>query len=394
MGDNNKCGKCRSNKNEGLVGCEGSCSKWFHFSCCNLNATEFSMLSKSKNLYYLCDICRKKCEIVEVDSIKVQNDRLSSINDKLSNIADLIQENVQSALLKFKEEIVQLIHTDINESILSKFEPSSSKQEPASNPSVSYANVAQKQPSFVVKPKVKQNTSVTKTDMIKNINPVCSDISLANVVNVSDGGIMISCLDKDDCNKFKQLADERLTEKYTIKEIPVLYPRVKVVGMSEKLSDDELLNRLTVQNKNEIYSNSDLKLISSAPLRNNKNLFQAVIQCDIATYQRIMLLGKLFVGYDYCRVFDAINLIRCYKCCGYHHTARNCRSNITICPLCAQNHQMNECPNSEINYCINCHNFNKITDKPVPANHTAMSNNCYVRLQNLEKLRSNILSPK
>lgn len=68
-------------------GCEGSCGKWFHFSSCNLNDTDFAILSKSKNLFFQCDIWLKKCPIVDVGSIKVQNDMLWMINESLRNIS-------------------------------------------------------------------------------------------------------------------------------------------------------------------------------------------------------------------------------------------------------------------------------------------------------------------
>lgn len=59
------CAKCKYEKNEGLVGCEGICSKWFHYSCTGLTNLEFGMLTKSNNLFFLCDICKKKCDILE-----------------------------------------------------------------------------------------------------------------------------------------------------------------------------------------------------------------------------------------------------------------------------------------------------------------------------------------
>lgn len=87
-----------------------------------------------------------------------------------------------------------------------------------------------------------------------------------------------------------------------------------------------------------------------------------------------ILHGKPFIGYDY---FNANNFIRCYKCCGDHHTAKNCRFNILISSLCDQNQPINDCSKYRNNYCINCHTF-KSTDKPVFMHHTTMSNNCYV----------------
>lgn len=72
---------------------------------------------------------------------------------------------------------------------------------------------------------------------------------------------------RDDFNKFKQPVDKKLTNRYTIKETPALYPRFKIVGISERLSDDELIKCLHNQNKHKILSSSKLKVISWYLLR-------------------------------------------------------------------------------------------------------------------------------
>ncbi|CAH1102740.1 unnamed protein product [Psylliodes chrysocephalus] len=79
---------------------------------------------------------------------------------------------------------------------------------------VLYSKAVAKQPSYAIMPKAKQATSVTKTAMIQNINPVSSNINITKVVNVRDGGIMVRCENSDKCTKFKKLADEKLVNDY------------------------------------------------------------------------------------------------------------------------------------------------------------------------------------
>lgn len=73
-----------------------------------------------------------------------------------------------------------------------------------------------------------------------------------------------------------------------------------------------------------------------------------------------MLQGKLFIGYDYCIVYGATDLTLCFKCCSYHHTSRNFKYSIVLCPLCEQNHDLKDCPKTS-EYCTNCHKHTKTT---------------------------------
>ncbi|CAH1102969.1 unnamed protein product [Psylliodes chrysocephalus] len=158
-------------------------------------------------------------------------------------------------------------------------------------------------------PKAKQATPVTKTAIIQNINPVSSNINITKVFNVRDGGIIVRCENSDECIKFKKFADEKLANDYTIKEVPVLNSRFKIVGISENLSENDFINVIKNQNKNEICPDSNLKVISQLPLKKNNKLFQVIIQSYINSYQKVNSLGKLFVGCDYCNVFNAIEAV-------------------------------------------------------------------------------------
>ncbi|CAH1100819.1 unnamed protein product [Psylliodes chrysocephalus] len=121
--------------------------------------------------------------------------------------------------------------------------------------------------------------------MVKSINPISTNLNSTKAVNVKDGGLMVSCKKSEDCHKLKKMVDEHLGNKYTIKEVSVLNPKFKIVGISGKLCDEDLINYLKNQNKKEV--SGDLKIISNVPLNKNKKLYQVVVQCDISTYKKM-----------------------------------------------------------------------------------------------------------
>jgi hypothetical protein len=75
---------------------------------------------------------------------------------------------------------------------------------------------------------------------------------------------------------------------------------------------------------------------ASTPEENDKVL-QCELSLDLDTYKRILELGHVLVGLSSCSVFDAVFVVRCYKCNGFNHTAKYCK-NDSSCQLCGKHH--------------------------------------------------------
>lgn len=406
------CAKCKLKKSDGFVGCEGSCGKWFHHTCIGLNLTDFSVLEKCKNLLYVCDPCRIKCEVVDKTKVDQYTSNLTLVNEKILEMSEHFEKILDTKIKElsssiklqtehyFKNEVLPIIR-ECNEVIVPKIHELHPKldllatQETHAPKNISYASAVQNKPAFVVQPKDKtQRVHVTKADMLKNIDPVESNITFSSLKKVSNGGLVINCINSDECEKFKALANTKLCGNYEVKEVMPLNPRIKVVGISEQASGDAILKYIKSQNKDIFADNSICEFLNLKPLKKNKHMYQATLQIDKVSYNKVMAQGKLFVGYDYCTVFDAIELRRCYKCNGFHHNAAKCSSNVTYCPRCAQNHKLEDCQ-SNIENCINCINLNKKkADSNVNVNHTVWNSNCTAYKQELDKLRSSILNPQ
>lgn len=134
------------------------------------------------------------------------------------------------------------------------------------------------------------------------------------------------------------------------------------------------------QNKLVFNEKSECKVVKLWPTKKNSNQSQAILQVDVNTYNTLMSGGdgKLFVGYDYCDVYDSVELRRCFKCSGFNHHSNRCTSQKYSCPRCSEEHPVKDC-RSEVLKCINCIKFNeKNKELKLNVNHAAWDSRCHV----------------
>ena len=87
------------------------------------------------------------------------------------------------------------------------------------------------------------------------------------------------------------------------------------------------------------------------------------------TFIAIMNDGYLNVGWDRCKVYEDLKVMRCFNCSGFNHKSAQC-------PMEAENHNSTACESNEtscINYVKAAANFN-IDDLDVK--HAAWDRNC------------------
>lgn len=87
----------------------------------------------------------------------------------------------------------------------------------------------------------------------------------------------------------------------------------------------------------------------------------------------------------YCPVREIIDVLRCFNCNGYHHSAKNCELPIS-CPKCSENHTFELCKSENLR-CINCVKSNEKLKKNLKTNHSAMDSSCpvYQRFANVRR---------
>ena len=85
----------------------------------------------------------------------------------------------------------------------------------------------------------------------------------------------------------------------------------------------------------------------------------------ILTFNLCQIPEEVYIGYHKCRVREYIpRARRCFKCQGYQHSSKNCRSDIDICVNCGQESHGSTCDRPAC--CKNCN-----------GNHPASSKECF-----------------
>ncbi|XP_057335423.1 uncharacterized protein LOC130676322 [Microplitis mediator] len=129
--------------------------------------------------------------------------------------------------------------------------------------------------------------------------------------------------------------------------------KVKIIDVEEEI----VLNMDEKQVIEMICSQNDIKVEEVITMRikkmiKGKQQGLIIMETDPKTHKTLMDKKKIKIGWNRCRVFDCISIVRCYKCWGYYHYAKECKKEIK-CRVCAENHSEKECKNL-IKRCVNC----------------------------------------
>jgi hypothetical protein len=99
-----------------------------------------------------------------------------------------------------------------------------------------------------------------------------------------------------------------------------------------------------------------------------------------------MAIEDVRINFDFnrCKVFDALYVRRCLKCCSMHgHAAKDCEKEI-VCHQCSGNHKKAAC-RKEVQKCIDCDNSNKKINLKLDTAHNALDRNCPVYQRELNR---------
>lgn len=259
-----------------------------------------------------------------------------------------------------------------------------------------YSSVLKKKNEvIVIKPKnEKQNCQQTQKEMKDKIDLNKIAVGVDRISNITKGGVAINCSNKDSKDKLKSTVKKELGNKYEVSEPKPLHPRIIVVGTESEIikkDNDTILESFITQNDLEIVDEnirSKLKVQRKFVSKNKQNYGNIILDVHSDIYKKIMELRKFNIGWKRCDIYDYINVIRCYKCAGFNHFARDCTSKVT-CSKCAGEHKLNEC-NNDITKCVNC--FNNVMKYKINIDFYHSANDldcpCYKRI--LEKIKSKV----
>lgn len=348
------------------------CKLQVHPSCLHASADLVALFNSVKGLYWKCDTCTESC---------------ITINDK--EVGRLLDEKVERALSAVNSKL-----TTLQSEIVKTIRVSAPDVPPVDVPSYSTVLKNRSLPAMIIQPKnSSQNPSQTRSDIARGLSLEHNEIQLSRIKNLRNGGVLVGCKTKEDHERLSGAVQEKMGQSYSVKEVSGVFPRIRMVGLSEEYPPETLPGLLKRCNTEIFSANTECKVVKIFPTRRDVSVFQCVLQLDRTTYDRVMKFGNLFVGFDSCVVYDAIEIFRCYNCNEFYHSSKSCKKAV-VCPLCGLNHDVKSCRSND-RKCSNCCALNSRLSLTVPTDHAVWEKDkCSAYKRAGDKLRADILSVK
>ncbi|XP_031357806.1 uncharacterized protein LOC116181573 [Photinus pyralis] len=238
-------------------------------------------------------------------------------------------------------------------------------------------------PVIIVKPKdSSQLSKQTFTTLKKNINPVTREVT--GMKTLRRGAIVVECKTKEAAAKLKEEAESKLGDEYILSIPKRKLPKIKIVGLNDKIASAQMKEMILAQNQ-FLGENAYINIVHIAEDNRNRNRYIAYAEVDGNSYQKILKEQKLNIGWDRCRIYDAVTTRRCYKCNNFGHKAADC-TKATTCPKCAGDHELTSCKATDDEMkCCNCAYAVDTLKMKLDVQHPAWSNECPVYRKRLEQ---------
>lgn len=186
----------------------------------------------------------------------------------------------------------------------------------------------------------------------------------------------------------KQIVREKLGDGYDVTLPLVKNPRLRITNINTDIPDESIIDEL--KKNNELIKDAEIKLVTIIPRKFRSTVTNDVIvEVKSDTYKLMLNTGVLRLPWRECRVLQHLHIKRCFKCCGFSHTAQQCKQNVQFCSKCAGTHKFDSCKSRKM-CCINCKVTNEKFGSNLNTEHHAWSKDCPVLSRRMQQIREKI----
>lgn len=133
--------------------------------------------------------------------------------------------------------------------------------------------------------------------------------------------------------------EKELANSYKIEITKMKEPRLIIVGLDKEYTNEEINSQLISLN---YYLNEEDKVYIKYARKSKKSVkWTMYVETNGKTFEKLVN-REVNIGWKSCKVYEDLNIMMCYKCCGYGHKTTNCTRE-QKCYLCAGNHCGRDC---------------------------------------------------
>nr|CAH7732384.1 unnamed protein product [Callosobruchus chinensis] len=153
--------------------------------------------------------------------------------------------------------------------------------------------------------------------------------------------MVVHCEDENSLSRLKDSLNHKLGSKFTVSEPRKWNPRllVKNVNLTNLPSAEAIIKDIVILNRLDEEQSSHLKFVTKLKHFQSTNI---VIEVSPDLRNMFLKKGFIFIGWKKSPVSDHFRIVKCYRCCSYGHSDKNCQSDL-VCPKCTRNHKLTDC---------------------------------------------------
>lgn len=346
-------------------------------------------------------------ELVKKEILEIKTSLTAMVKTELNKSISEISNNISYDKIyeDMTEKIAQVIKTEINtlKAECSSSSSNTNKGNSGNNNTTTNNNHKNAIPykykqydnrsteRIIIKPKIKQPSETTVQHIKNNINVGVLGIGINKIRNGSNGKVIVDLEKETDKTKLTKEINEKLGNSVDVTDVNKKRPKLKIINITQdifSMEEGNIIDNIMRQNKLMNFDKEkDMKIIKK--YMKNQDGGSMIMEVHPRTHKLLLDSGRIKIGWMNFKIYNFIDVNRCFNCWGYKHKAVNCKRTV-VCRRCAGQHSETDCTNNN-KKCNNCVNWSRklnITDWDV--NHEATDPNCkiYVKMINSEANRT------
>lgn len=227
-----------------------------------------------------------------------------------------------------------------------------------------------------------KNSAAVQKMVTEAVCPSSLKVKVKSVRQIKNGGIKITCDNKEDLGTIKQVVSEKCEKVESV--LPKKRrPRVVIYDVLKDLGPEEVKDALLKQNN--ILEEEDLKFLFRMKARNQENCHW-VAEVSPHVFSLLNKKRRLYFEWTVLNVKEYIRETRCYNCNLFGHIARVCKNPKTCAKCAEEGHEHKDC--SKTPKCVNCTIAVQKGNKKINPNHASRDPKCPSLEREIELIRS------